>query len=137
MDPDHANALEGGKRCFHTIIPGFMTKDEKPIGPFGIMGGLMVPQGHVHLVMNMVDFDLKPQWALDAPRRQWIKDKHIEVEPRLPHHMAVELEKRGHRIVPALEPNSFGRGQVIWRDPETGVLAGGTESRTDGSIASW
>ncbi|HLQ71784.1 MAG TPA: gamma-glutamyltransferase, partial [Bacillota bacterium] len=137
LDPDHANALEGGKRCFHTIIPGFMTKDEKPIGPFGIMGGLMMPQGHVQLVMNMVDFHLNPQSALDAPRWQWIKDKHIEVEPRFPHHMAVELEKRGHHIVPALEPNSFGRGQVIWRDPETGVLAGGTESRTDGSIASW
>lgn len=137
MIPDHANALEGGKRTFHTIIPGFLTKENEPIAPFGVMGGLMMPQGHIQLIMNLIDFNLNPQAALDAPRWQWMKEKRVEVEHRFPHHLAVALEEKGHQIVPAMEPNSFGRGQIIWRDPETGVLAGGTESRTDGSIASW
>ena len=137
MDPEHANALEGGKRTYHTIIPGFMTKGDQPVGPFGVMGGFMQPQGHVQVVMNTVDFGLNPQAALDAPRWQWMKEKQVEVENRFPHHLAQGLAAKGHHIKIALEPNSFGRGQIIWRDPETGVLIGGTESRTDGSVAAW
>ncbi|WP_100010317.1 gamma-glutamyltransferase [Lentibacillus sediminis] len=137
MDPDHVNALAGGKRTYHTIIPGFMTKGETPVGPFGVMGGFMQPQGHVQVVMNTVDFGLNPQAALDAPRWQWMKDKIVEVENRFPHHLAQELADKGHQIKIQLEPNSFGRGQIIWRDPETGVLIGGTESRTDGTVAAW
>lgn len=137
MDPNHVNALEGGKRTFHTIIPGFLTKGDKPVGPFGVMGGFMQPQGHVQVVMNTVDFGLNPQAALDSPRWQWVKDKTVEVENRFPHHFAQALAAKGHDIKIALEPNSFGRGQIIWRDPETGVLVGGTESRTDGTVASW
>lgn len=137
MDPSHVNALEGGKRTFHTIIPGFLTKGNQPIGPFGVMGGFMQPQGHVQVVMNTVDFDLNPQAALDAPRWQWMKDKRVEVEHRFSHHLAQELAEKGHDIRIQLEPNSFGRGQIIWRDAETGVLVGGTESRTDGTIAAW
>ncbi|MEC5423016.1 gamma-glutamyltransferase [Virgibacillus sp. C22-A2] len=137
MDPNHVNALEGGKRTFHTIIPGFMTKDNQPVGPFGVMGGFMQPQGHVQVVMNTIDFGLNPQAALDAPRWQWMKDRVVEVENRLAHHLALELANKGHDIRISLEPNSFGRGQIIWRDPETGVLVGGTESRTDGTVAAW
>lgn len=136
-DPHHVNALEGGKRTLHTIIPGFITRKGQAIGPFGVMGGFMMPQGHVQLLMNTIDFGLNPQAALDAPRFQWLRDKTVEVEPRFAHHLAVELAERGHDIRIAMEPNSFGRGQMIWRDPETGVMCGGTESRTDGSIASW
>ncbi|MEN2768594.1 gamma-glutamyltransferase [Ornithinibacillus xuwenensis] len=137
MDPNHVNALEGGKRTYHTIIPGFMTKGNIPIGPFGVMGGFMQPQGHLQVVMNTVDFGLNPQAALDAPRWQWMKDKIVEVENRFQHHVAQSLAQKGHHIKIALEPNSFGRGQIIWRDPETGVLVGGTESRTDGTVAAW
>ncbi|MUK90151.1 gamma-glutamyltransferase [Ornithinibacillus sp. L9] len=137
MDPNHVNALAGGKRTYHTIIPGFMTKGDQPVGPFGVMGGFMQPQGHVQVVMNTVDFGLNPQAALDAPRWQWMKDKVVEVENRFQHHLALGLSRKGHQIKIALEPNSFGRGQIIWRDPETGVLVGGTESRTDGIVASW
>lgn len=137
LDRNHVNALEGGKRTFHTIIPGFLTKNEQAVGPFGVMGGLMMPQGHVQVLMNTIDFGLNPQAALDAPRWQWIRDKIIEVEPRFPHHTAAELADKGHDVRIAMEPNSFGRGQIIWRDPVTGVLVGGTESRTDGSIAAW
>ncbi|MDY0406746.1 gamma-glutamyltransferase family protein [Virgibacillus sp. 179-BFC.A HS] len=137
MDSNHVNALKGGKRTLHTIIPGFLTKNGQPIGPFGVMGGFMMPQGHVQLLMNAIDFDLNPQAALDAPRFQWLRDKIVEVEPRFAHHLAVELADRGHDVRIAMEPNSFGRGQMIWRDSKTGVMCGGTESRTDGSIASW
>lgn len=97
----------------------------------------MMPQGHVQMLMNTIDFKLNPQAALDAPRWQWKKDKVIEVESRFAHHLAAGLEEKGHHMHIAMEANSFGRGQIIWRDPETGVLCGGTESRTDGTIASW
>lgn len=137
MDPKHSNALVGGKKTYSTIIPGFMSKDNQPIGPFGVMGGFMQPQGHLQMVMNTVDFKLNPQAALDAPRWQWIKDKIVDVEHSFPHHLAQGLADKGHQIRIALEPNSFGRGQIIWRDPETGILAGGTESRTDGVVAAW
>src|SRR5690625_1271265 len=137
LDPDHANALAGGKKTYHTIIPGFLTKDQKAVGPFGVMGGYMQPQGHMQVIMNTIDFGMNPQAALDAPRWQWMKDKTVHVEHRFLHHIAKELSRKGHDIKIELEPNTFGRGQIIWRDPETGVLIGGSESRTDGSIASW
>ncbi|HLR51358.1 MAG TPA: gamma-glutamyltransferase [Candidatus Avamphibacillus sp.] len=137
LDPNHVNALEGGKRTYHTIIPGFLTKNKQAVGPFGVMGGYMMPQGHVQVLMNTIDFGLNPQAALDAPRWQWMRDKIVEVEPRFPHHTATELAEKGHDVRIAMEPNSFGRGQIIWRDPKSGVLVGGTESRTDGSIAVW
>lgn len=137
LDPEHVNALEGDKKVFHTIIPGFLTKGEVPVGPFGIMGGFMQPQGHVQLVMNTVDFGLNPQSALDAPRWQWIKDKTVQLERTFPFHIAEGLVERGHNIQLELESNSFGRGQIIWRDLDTGVLVGGSESRTDGAIAAW
>lgn len=137
MDPTHVNALAGGKRTYHTIIPGFLTKGKNAVGPFGVMGGFMQPQGHVQVIMNTIDFGLNPQAALDAPRWQWMKDKTVEVENRFGHHLAQGLADRGHDIHMQLEPNSFGRGQIIWRDEETGVLIGGTESRTDGTVAPW
>ncbi|MFD1848688.1 gamma-glutamyltransferase [Oceanobacillus bengalensis] len=137
IDPGHVNALAGGKRTYHTIIPGFLTKDDKAVGPFGVMGGFMQPQGHVQVVMNTVDFGLHPQAALDAPRWQWMKDKTVEVEDRFEHHIAQQLAERGHDINIQIEPNGFGRGQIIWRDAESGVLVGGSESRTDGSVAAW
>lgn len=137
LDPNHANALEGGKKTYHTIIPGFLTKNNEAIGPFGVMGGYMQPQGHIQVIMNTIDFGLNPQAALDAPRWQWVKGKTVKVEHRFFHHIADLLTQKGHDIEYVLEPNNFGRGQIIWRNPETGVLIGGSESRTDGSVASW
>ena len=137
LDPTHANALEGGKKTYHTIIPGFLTKDGAPIGPFGVMGGYMQPQGHVQVIMNTIDFHLNPQAALDAPRWQWTSGKTFEVENHFPKHVAEALANRGHQINMCLDSGGFGRGQIIWRDAENGVLAGGTESRTDGAIATW
>ena len=135
LDPSHANCLKGGKRCYHTIIPGFLTKNDAPVGPFGVMGGYMQPQGHMQVVMNMVDFGLNPQAALDAPRWQWKDGKNFEVEHHFPRHIAQGLSGLGHNITVPLESTGFGRGQVILRDMDSGVLMGGTESRTDGAIA--
>lgn len=137
LNPEDANRLEGGKKTFHTIIPGFITKDDMPVGPFGIMCGMIQPQAHVQIVMNMVDFMLNPQAALDAPRWRWIKEKLIEVEPQFPDHIAQALIRKGHDVQRAIDSGMFGRGQIICRDEKTGILTGGTESRADGSIAAW
>lgn len=137
LDPTHENALKPGKKTYHTIIPGFLTKDGEAVGPFGVMGGYMQPQGHAQVVMNTVDFHLNPQAALDAARWQWIEGKKIQVEHSFPQHIAQSLARKGHQIEVTVDSGGYGRGQIIWRDPKTGVLSGGTESRTDGSIASW
>ena len=134
LDASHINALAPEKRTYHTIIPGFLTKGSTPVGPFGVMGGYMQPQGHTQVIMNTVDFGLNPQSALDAPRWMWTSGKRFEVEGHFPRHIAEELSRRGHQIVPALDSMAFGRGQIIWRDADSGVLVGGTESRTDGAV---
>ncbi|RXT03732.1 gamma-glutamyltransferase family protein [Ammoniphilus sp. CFH 90114] len=137
LDPTHYNALKPGKKTYHTIIPGFLTKDNEAVGPFGVMGAYMQPQGHVQVIMNTIDFHLNPQAALDSPRWCWIKDKVVEVEPNFPDHLVQALERKGHEVQKSINHSRFGRGQIIWRDPKTGVLTGGTEPRTDGQIAAW
>lgn len=137
LEPDHPNFLQGGKRTYHTIIPGFLTKDGKAVGPFGVMGGYMQPQGHFQVVTNTIDYLMNPQAALDAPRWQWIEGKTVLVEPEFPNYLAQALARKGHAIQVATDGGNFGRGQIIWRNPDTGVLSGGTESRTDGAIAAW
>lgn len=136
LQPNHANRLEPGKRPYHTIIPGFLTRGGQPIGPFGVMGGFMQPQGHLQMVTNTVDFSLNPQAALDAPRWQWLAGKTVELESSTPEHIVNALARRGHDVRWALGSGGFGRGQIIWR-LENGVLVGGTEPRTDGQIAAW
>ena len=136
LDPQDANCLQPGKKAFHTIIPGFLTKDEQAIGPFGVMGGFMQPQGHVQVITNTLDFHMNPQEALDAPRWQWVGGKNIEVERGFPYALTEELVRRGHNITVIPESLNFGRGQIIWRD-ENGVLVGATEPRTDGTVAVW
>lgn len=137
LNPQDANVLKPGKKTYHTIIPGFLTKDQKPIGPFGVMGGFMQPQGHLQVMMHTIDYHLNPQAALDAPRWQWLQGNKVAVESHFPQHLAKALSRRGHEIEIPLGSGSFGRGQIIWRDPEQGVLCGGTESRTDGAVVSW
>ena len=134
LDPASANVLRPGKRSYHTIIPGFLMKDGQPVGPFGVMGGYMQPQGHVQVVTNYVDYAMDPQQALDAPRWQWLRDGRVTVESRFDANLARALQRRGHRISLDLDTPSFGRGQMIVRLPD-GVLVGGTESRTDSNIA--
>lgn len=136
LDPKHANFLQPGKKTYHTIIPGFLTKDRRPVGSFGVMGGYVQPQGHVQVLMNTIDFQLNPQAALDAPRWQWIAGKTIEVEPQFPEAIAQALARKGHTIKRTLGDSMFGRGQIIWRD-KNGVLIGATEPRADGVVAAW
>lgn len=137
FDIQHDNHLAPRKKPYHTIIPGFVTKDNNPIGPFGVMGGFMQPQGHLQVIMNTIDFKMNPQAALDAPRWQWIKDKVVTVESTCRLDLVLALRKKGHDISIDHQSQSFGRGQIIWRDPITKVYIAGTESRTDGCIASW
>ncbi|MEG6586536.1 gamma-glutamyltransferase family protein [Dendrosporobacter sp. 1207_IL3150] len=136
LDMQHVNCLESGKKPYHTIIPGFITKNNKAIGPFGVMGAFMQPQGHVQMVMNSIDFHLNPQAALDAPRWQWISGKTIEIEKGTSEKIIDGLRKAGHHVRIVSEPSGFGRGQIIWRD-NYGIFSGGTEPRTDGTIACW
>ena len=134
LNPEDANFLKPGKRSYHTIIPGFLMKNGKPVGPFGVMGAYMQPQGHVQVVMNYVDFHLDPQQALDAPRWQWMRDGTVSVETRFDQSLARGLQRRGHELRYDIDTPSFGRGQMIVR-LSNGVLVGGTESRTDSNIA--
>lgn len=130
------NRLKAGKRTYHTIIPGFLTREGVPLGPFGVMGGFMQPQGHVQLLMNLIDYKLNPQAALDAPRWRWLEGKTIEIESSFPLYAAQELAKMGHDIALASDSGGFGLGQVILKN-EAGVLTGGTDPRTDGAVVAW
>ena len=136
LDPEHDNCLAPGKKPYHTIIPGFLMKDGEPVGPFGVMGAFMQPQGQVQVVNNLVDFGLNPQEALDAPRWQWTGGKTVEVEASFDKKIVEDLKQRGHDIKVMEEFTSFGRGQIIVRQPD-GVYAAATEPRADGVVAAW
>ncbi len=134
LDLSAINCLQPGKRSYHTIIPGFLMKDGRPVGPFGVMGGYMQPQGHVQVISNLIDFNLNPQQALDAPRWQWMRDGRVTVEEGFDPDIVRALKEKGHDVSVDPDTASFGRGQIIIR-LDNGVLAGGTESRTDSNIA--
>ncbi|MBQ9424941.1 MAG: gamma-glutamyltransferase family protein [Erysipelotrichaceae bacterium] len=134
LDETKANVLKPNKRSYHTIIPGFLSREGKAVGPFGVMGGYMQPQGHVQVVMNLLDFHLNPQMALDAPRWQWTHGKDFIVEPRFDREIVEELRKKGHPIEVSENYYSYGRGQMILR-LDNGTYIGACESRTDSNIA--
>jgi gamma-glutamyltranspeptidase/glutathione hydrolase len=136
MDREHPNAAAPRKRPYNTIIPGFITKDGSPLGPFGVMGAYMQPQGHVQVVMNCVDFGMNPQEALDAPRWQWTGDMDVSFEPEFNKKTISHLRETGHSVSYAAETFAFGRGQII-RKTEYDTLAGATEPRTDGCVETW
>ena len=136
LDPEHDNCLAPGKKPYHTIIPGFLLKDREPVGPFGVMGAFMQPQGQVQVVNNLIDFGLNPQEALDAPRWQWTGGKTVEMEASFDKRIVENLKKRGHDVKVMEEFTSFGRGQIIVRQPD-GVYAAATEPRADGVVAAW
>ncbi len=136
LDDAHANALVGGKRPYHTIIPGFLTQAGTAIGPFGVMGGYMQPQGHLQVITNIVDRALNPQAALDAPRWQWEGDRRLAIESGFGDAVAQRLAAVGHQVLIHPQGGHFGRGQMIWRTPD-GTLAGATEGRADSCVAAW
>lgn len=128
----HRNRLEGGKRPFHTIIPGFLTKDGRPVGPFGVMGGHMQPQGHVQMAVKTIDYGLNPQASLDAPRWYWGQGREIKVEPATDPAIVAGLRERGHEV--EVDADVFGNGQIIWR-LESGAYVAGSDGRTDGGAS--
>ena len=147
LEEGHPNALEPGKRPFHTIIPAFMGWNGTPDTAFGLMGGGMQPQGHVQIVLNLVDFGMNLQEAGDAARFYHTGSSQptgtvmtsggiLHLEKGLPPEVYRDLAKRGHRIQET-NPVAFGGYQIIYRNPETGVLAGATESRKDGMAAGY
>lgn len=132
----HPNRLEAGKRPYHTIIPGFLTRSGKAVGPFGVMGGFMQPQGHLQVLAHCLDYGLDPQKALDQPRFQWLSGMDVLVEPDFDQSIREALMRRGHIIEEGADPGAFGRGQIIWRSDD-GTLWGATEKRTDGCVAAY
>lgn len=138
LDPQHPNALAPRKRPYHTIIPGMITRasDESLYAPFGVMGGFMQPQGHVQVVVAMIDDGLDPQSALDRPRfclTTATPASRVEIEEGVPFETMAILAQMGHDLVPVsgYARATFGRGQIIRRDPE-GTLWGGSDPRADG-----
>ena len=140
--PGHRNCLAPGKRPYHTIIPGMALKDGDLWASFGVMGGFMQPQGHFQVISGLVDDDLNPQEALNRPRWQIQNGDPggvLMIEEGTPFKTMAALAERGHRIQPesGMGRAMFGRGQIIRRDAEKGVLHGGSEPRADGQIAAF
>ncbi len=142
----HANVVAGGKRPFHTIIPAFVMRDGQPLMSFGVMGGSMQPQGHVQIIVNMVDFGMNLQEAGDAarvnhkgssqPTGSTMEDGGVvHLEDGFSAETREELEARGHRLGPS--DGSFGGYQAIMWDREQGVYYGASEVRKDGQAAGY
>ena len=142
LEEGHYNVYEPEKRPFHTIIPAFITKDEKPYVSFGLMGGAMQPQGHAQIVINLIDFEMNLQEAGDAPRIRHVSNQQptggkmldggeLSLESGFDYKEIRKLQKYGHKIIFSL--GSFGGYQAIMFDEKSGVFFGASESRKDGS----
>ena len=136
LQQGHPNEAAPGKRPRHTILPGFLTRNGQALGPFGVMGGEMQPQGHLQVVSAMLDYGLNPQAALDAPRWQLGGGLEVRVEPETPTGLIDALRAKGHQITVADHRYDFGRGQIIVR-LDNGSYAAGSEPRTDGAAVGW
>ncbi len=146
LEEDHPNSFEPGKRPFHTIIPAFVTRDGEPWMSFGVMGGGMQPQGHVQILVNMIDFGMNLQEAGDAPRIHHYGSSQptgetmsdggvLNLETGFDYEVIRELMGRGHNVQFTRGP--FGGYQAIMRDHEQGVYYGASESRKDGQAAGY
>jgi gamma-glutamyltranspeptidase/glutathione hydrolase len=134
-DPAHPNALAPGKRPFHTIIPAMIVRDGQPWLCYGVMGGDMQAQGHVQVAVNMIDFGMNIQEAIEAPRYRIVGGKRVFLERAVAPEVRRELTALGHELVPSdqVPPGpQYGGGQAILIDRERGVLQGGSDSRKDG-----
>lgn len=147
LDPDHPNVYAPGKRPFQTIIPAFVMHNDQPYMSFGLMGGGMQPQGHVQVLINMVDYGMNVQEAGDAARLNHDGGRRptddlagtgadllgvLSVEAGIPEQTVEQLRAMGHNVEVVTNGIMFGGYQAIVRDPETGVFAGATEMRKDG-----
>ncbi len=146
LEEGHANVVAPGKRPFHTIIPAFVMKDGEPLMSFGVMGGSMQPQGHVQIIVNMLDFGMNLQEAGDAARvrhggssqptgEKMTDGGTVYLESGYPDSLRQELESMGHAV--SESKGSFGGYQAIYRDSEQGVYYGASEVRKDGHAAGY
>jgi gamma-glutamyltranspeptidase/glutathione hydrolase len=146
LDKDHFNCYAPGKRPFHTIIPAFVTRDGKPWMSFGVMGGGMQPQGHVQIMVNMIDFGMNLQEAGDAPRIQHVGSSQptgtkmldggtVLLETGFDYEVIRQLIKKGHTI--QFDVGGYGGYQAILFDEKNGVYYGASESRKDGQAAGY
>jgi gamma-glutamyltranspeptidase / glutathione hydrolase len=134
-DASHPNALEPGKRPLHTIIPAMMLKDDRPWVCFGVMGGDVQPQGHAQVAINLIDFQMNVQDAIEAPRYRFMGGKLVALERTISHDVRHALKGMGHELLPygVMPPGTpYGGGQAILIDHERGVLQGGSDHRKDG-----
>jgi len=144
LQPDHPNALAPGKRPYHTIIPAMLTRPaaspgepDELLASFGVMGGFMQPQGHLQVVVGLVDDQLDPQAALDRPRfciQDGTSGGKVALEDGISVRVMSQLASLGHPVTPVsgFERAVFGRGQIIRRNHQSGVLCGGSDPRADG-----
>lgn len=144
LEPGNLNTYEPGKRPFHTIIPAFITKNQIPFVSFGLMGGAMQPQGHVQIVVNLIDFDMNLQEAGDAPRmlhegsseptgEKMLTGGIVNLESGFTYETIRQLMQKGHTI--QFDLGGFGGYQAIMFDPVNKVYFGASESRKDGQAA--
>lgn len=134
LDSKHPNVIAPRKRPFHTLIPAMVLKDGKPFFSFGVMGGDMQPQGHVQVLLNLIDFGMDAQQAGEAPRfRHFGRDVLLESAFDAPVRSA--LSAKGHSVGGGVD--SWGGYQGIFIDPRTGALMGGSDPRKDGLAIGW
>ncbi len=146
LEEGHYNTYAPGKRPFHTIIPAFVTKDGNPYMSFGVMGGAMQPQGHVQILINMIDFGMNLQEAGDAPRIRHVGSSQptgekmsdggrVYLESGFPHETLRALDQMGHII--QFNTGGYGGYQAIMYDSKNKVYTGASESRKDGQAAGY
>jgi gamma-glutamyltranspeptidase/glutathione hydrolase len=131
LDPASPNRIEGGKRPLHTIIPAMVSKGDRVVMPFGVMGGQYQSFGHMQFLTRFFDYGMDIQEAMDAPR--FMPDPftgEVGIEGTVPAAIREQLAARGHRLAPAAKP--IGGSQAIWIDWDEGVLTGGSDPRKDG-----
>lgn len=130
LEPNHPNRLGPGKRPYHTIIPAMMLRKGRPWACFGIVGGMMQAQAHLQVISNLVDFDMNPQAALDAPRFRILESGQLALEKGITADVQKQLAARGHRLTPNAAEEGFGGGQLIIISND--VLLGASDPRKDG-----
>ena len=133
LEPGHPNEVGPRKRPFHTIIPGFVTRDGQPLASFGVMGGPMQAQGHLQMLTRLIDYGQNPQAASDAPRWQVLSDFSVVLEPGFSHDVAEELAARGHTVHYETSDRPFGGAQLVLKTPD-GYVAG-SDHRKEGQAS--
>jgi gamma-glutamyltranspeptidase/glutathione hydrolase len=134
--PGHPNEFGGGKRPFHTIIPGFLTRDGAPLAAFGVMGGPIQPPGHVQTMARLLTYGMNPQAALDAPRWKLNGGISVDLEASATPELRAGLIALGHEIAAVADSYmDFGAGQIVLRTD--GGYAAASDPRRDGQAAGY